>query len=76
MGAPDPVQETVQVPKIETRSRDIVARLKRDGWVEIGGTRHAQFTHAARPGVLIVVPRHREVSPGVARSIAKLAEWI
>jgi hypothetical protein len=25
---------------------------------------------------MIVVPRHREQSPGVARSIAKLAGWI
>jgi hypothetical protein len=25
--------------------------------------------------VLIQVPRHREVSPGVARSIAKVAGW-
>jgi predicted RNA binding protein YcfA (HicA-like mRNA interferase family) len=44
--------------------------------VHVGGGRHDKFEHPARPGVLIVVPRHREVSPGVARSIAKTAGWI
>jgi predicted RNA binding protein YcfA (HicA-like mRNA interferase family) len=64
------------VPKVETRYRLIVSRLEAEGWSAVAGTKHAQFEHPDRPNVLIVVPRHREVSPGVARSIAKLAGWI
>jgi predicted RNA binding protein YcfA (HicA-like mRNA interferase family) len=63
------------MPSIETNTRKIVARLEREGWVNIGGGKHDIFKHPAKPG-RIVVPRHREQSPGVARSIAKFAGWI
>ncbi|GLS30477.1 HicA toxin of toxin-antitoxin [Mesorhizobium albiziae] len=64
------------MPLFETNTRKIVARLEREGWVNSGGGRHDKFVHSAKPGLLIVVPRHREQSPGVAKSIAKLAGWI
>jgi len=64
------------MPTIEANTRKIVARLKADGWVEVGGTKHDKFEHPDRPDVLIIVPRHKEQSPGVARSIAKLAGWV
>jgi predicted RNA binding protein YcfA (HicA-like mRNA interferase family) len=64
------------VPKLETNTRKIVARLQTDEWVNIGGGRHDRFVNDAHPGVMITVPRHKEVSPGVARSIAKAAGWI
>jgi len=64
------------MPTIEASTRKIVARLRADGWVEVGGTKHAKFEHPDRPDVLIVVPRYKEQSPGVARSIAKLAGWV
>lgn len=60
----------------ETNTRKIVARLMREGWRKLHGGNHDKFEHAARPGVLMIVPRHREVSPGVARDIAKKAGWI
>jgi predicted RNA binding protein YcfA (HicA-like mRNA interferase family) len=60
---------------VETRTRNIVARLKRDGWVVENGKEHDIFRHPAFAGVRIVVPRHRELSNGVARSIAMLAKW-
>jgi hypothetical protein len=34
------------------------------------------FEHAGRPDILIIVLRNKQQSPGVARSIAKLAGWI
>ena len=52
------------------------ARLLRDGWRKLHGGNHDKFEHDTRPGVLLIVPRHREVSPGVARDIAKKAGWI
>jgi predicted RNA binding protein YcfA (HicA-like mRNA interferase family) len=60
---------------VETKTRLIIRRLKRDGWVGIHGGAHDKFEHPDKPGVLIIVPRHSEVSPGVARSIARLAGW-
>jgi predicted RNA binding protein YcfA (HicA-like mRNA interferase family) len=61
---------------VETNTRKIIARLERDGWQNIGGTKHNKFEHPDRPGALIVVPRHRQQSPGVARSIARAAGWV
>ncbi len=63
------------MPIVETKTRKLVARLEREGWVNIGGAKHDIFKHPAKPG-RIVVPRHGEQSPGVARSIAKFAGWI
>ena len=46
-----------------------------EGWLDIGGGSHDRFIHDNKPGVMITVPRHRELSPGTARSIAKAAGW-
>ena len=64
------------MPKIETNTRKVIARLEKDGWINIGGGSHDRFVNDTQPGVMITVPRHRELSPGVARSIAKAAGWI
>jgi mRNA interferase HicA len=63
---------TVAMLQLETNRNKLVARLERDGWV---GRDHDVFKHPARPG-RIVVPRHRTLSPGVARVIAKVAGWL
>ena len=60
---------------METQTRRIVARLEREGWVRVDGGRHDKFAHQHRPNALIIVPRHREVTPGVARDIARRAGW-
>ncbi len=62
------------LPHVETNRRKIVARLERDGWKNYGGGEHGKFKHPERPG-RIIIPRHRELSPGVAEKIAKLAGW-
>jgi len=64
------------MPLVETNTRKIIARLLQDGWLDAGGTKHDKFEHPQRPDVMLIVPRHREQSPGVARSIARLAGWI
>ncbi len=61
------------VGRIETNARKIVLRLKTEDWTSVGGGSHHRFVHTDRPEMMIVVPRHRELSPGVARSIAKAA---
>lgn len=60
--------------KAETNRNKVVARLKRDGWIERHGGGHDVYKHPTKPG-RIVVPRHREISPGVARAIARQAGW-
>jgi predicted RNA binding protein YcfA (HicA-like mRNA interferase family) len=60
---------------LETNTRKIIARLEREGWLKVTGGRHDKFRHPAKPRVLIVVPRHREVTPRVARNIARDAGW-
>lgn len=57
----------------ETNTAKIIARLLREGWQNVGGARHDKFR---KPGQsAIMVPRHRQVTPGVAASIAKAAGW-
>jgi predicted RNA binding protein YcfA (HicA-like mRNA interferase family) len=60
---------------VETSTRKVINRLKAEGWVEVSGAKHDKFEHPDRTETLIV-PRHKELSPGVARSMAKLAGWI
>ncbi|MGA9320781.1 MAG: type II toxin-antitoxin system HicA family toxin [Xanthobacteraceae bacterium] len=60
--------------KPDTNRNAVVAQLKRDGWVARHGGNHDVFKHPTKPG-RIVVPRHRILSPGVARVIAGQAGW-
>lgn len=57
----------------ETNTGKIIARLEREGWINVGGTKHSKFRKDGQPPIM--VPRHREVTPGVAQSIAKAAGW-
>jgi predicted RNA binding protein YcfA (HicA-like mRNA interferase family) len=59
---------------IETNTRKIVARLKADGWIEVGGAKHDKFEHPDHDET-VIVPRHKELSPGVARQMARLVGW-
>ena len=61
--------------QLKTNRNKVVARLERDGWVGRHGGDHDVYKHPTRPG-RIVVPRHRTLSPGVARVIAKVAGWL
>jgi len=59
----------------KSTTRKIIARLEAEGWSNIGGGSHDRFVHKDRLDVMIAVPRHRELSPGTARSIARTAGW-
>jgi predicted RNA binding protein YcfA (HicA-like mRNA interferase family) len=61
--------------KPEINRSSIVARLEREGWVSEGGAKHDKFANPAKPGVKIMVPRHKTLTPGVARNIARAAGW-
>jgi predicted RNA binding protein YcfA (HicA-like mRNA interferase family) len=62
------------MPRPETNRTRVVARLEREGWICRHGAEHDVYKHPARTG-RIIVPRHRVLSPGVARAIAKAAGW-
>ncbi|MFI4997803.1 MAG: type II toxin-antitoxin system HicA family toxin [Hyphomicrobiales bacterium] len=62
--------------KVETDRAKILARLRREGWIAEPGSRHDKFGHTKFRGLKIMVPRHKTLTPGVARSIAKAAGWI
>jgi len=68
--------EGQRVTRVETNARKIVSRLKAEGWVNVGGGSHDRFIHKDCPEMMITVPRHPELSQGVARSIAKAAGWL
>ena len=61
-------------PTLDTNRSTVVARLEQEGWVVRHGGNHDVFKHPAKAG-RIVVPRHRLLSIGVARAIAKVAGW-
>ena len=60
---------------VETNRSKVVARLEREGWQALHGGDHDVYKHPARRG-RIVMPRHRTLSLGVARVIAKQAGWL
>jgi len=58
----------------ETSRSKVVARLVREGWeLARHGANHDIYRHGTKG--IVAVPRHRELSPGVARSIARAAGW-
>jgi predicted RNA binding protein YcfA (HicA-like mRNA interferase family) len=59
---------------VETNTRKVTRRVKSDGWADIGGGEHDEFEHPDTSGVIIVL-RHRELSIGVAKKIARAAGW-
>lgn len=63
------------MPTIETSRRAIIARLEREGWVNRGGANHDVYVHEKSKS-RVVVPRHRELKLGTARSIAFAAGWL
>ena len=62
------------MPKRETNRAKVVARFEAEEWVNNGGGGNNKFTKSGAT-YPVIVPRHRTLSPGVARSIAKAAGW-
>ncbi|MBP8000557.1 MAG: type II toxin-antitoxin system HicA family toxin [Chloroflexi bacterium] len=57
-------------------SRDVITRLKKDGWelIHVRGSHH-QFVHPAKPGRVTVPHPKRDLPMGTLRSIFKQAGW-
>lgn len=55
-------------------SREIIRRLKNDGWFEVAQVgSHKQFKHATKPGRVTVPSPRKDVPVGTLRSIEKQA---
>jgi predicted RNA binding protein YcfA (HicA-like mRNA interferase family) len=64
------------LPKAETNRAKVIKRLTEEGWsLARHGKEHDIYLNAASKAV-VSVPRHRTLSPGVARSIGKAAGWL
>ncbi len=60
---------------METKTDRIRRALEKDGWyLARRGSGHDIYRHPSIKGI-ITLPRHKTVSLGVARSIAKKAGW-
>jgi predicted RNA binding protein YcfA (HicA-like mRNA interferase family) len=57
-------------------SREIMARLREDGWVLVRtkGSHH-QFKHPKKPGLVTVPHPKRDLPRGTVKSIFKQAGW-
>ena len=65
----------MHVAMVETRTSDLRRRLLKDGWyLDRHGADHDIYRHPTIMGI-ITLPRHKHLSVGVARSIAKQAGW-
>jgi mRNA interferase HicA len=60
--------------EVECSFRAVDARLRAEGWTPRHGANHDVYKHSQKRG-RIVVSRHRTLSIGVAREIAKIAGW-
>lgn len=54
----------------DMKRRDLVARLEAADFRSDGGTKHEKFIKGS---IVIMVPRHREIPEGTAKSILKQA---
>ena len=62
---------------VERRSREINARLQREGWVEVAveGSHH-KFKRLGETDHIVVPHPKKDIPKPIARRIAKQAGWI
>ena len=64
------------MPYSGMNSRELIRRLRADGW-ELARTKgsHHHFRHPTKPGLVTVPHPARDLPPGTLRSIARQAGW-
>lgn len=56
------------------KSAEVIALLRKDGWIEVGQKgSHIQFKHSHKPGRVTVPHPKRDIPLGTLRSIEKQA---
>lgn len=57
-------------------SKDIIKRLKKDGWVKAGGKGdHEKFKHPTQKGHVVVPHPRKDIRIGTLKSIYRQAGW-
>lgn len=57
-------------------SKEIIARLKREGWKKVGGKGdHEKFKHADKQGHVVVPHPRKDMPKGTLKSIFRQAGW-
>lgn len=61
---------------METNSRKIIKRLKKDGWKQdrVSGDHHV-FQHPEKPGSITVTHPRKDLPTGLLRDIYRKAGW-
>ena len=68
------IMEAIEKGAKPVDSREIIRRLKQDGWFEVAHVgSHKQFRHAGKRGRVTVPTPRRDVPVGTLRSIEKQA---
>jgi len=62
---------------VQMDSRELIRRIKADGWIEIGvvGSHH-HFKHPVKPGKVTIPHPRKDLALGTVRSILKQAGLI
>ena len=62
--------------KIYVSNKEIIKRLKADGWFEVSvkGSHH-KFEHDRKPGIVIIPHPKKDLPKGTVKSIFKQAGW-
>lgn len=57
-------------------SKQIIKRLKKEGWVKVGGKGdHEKFKHPTKPGHVTVPHPRKDMPLGTVRNIYRQAGW-
>jgi predicted RNA binding protein YcfA (HicA-like mRNA interferase family) len=57
-------------------SRELINRLKSDGWVRVGGKGdHEKFKHPEKSGHVVIPHPCKDLPTGTLRNIFRLAGW-
>ena len=57
-------------------SKDVIKRLKRDGWHKVGGKGdHKKLKYPLKKGHVIVPHPRKDIALGTLRNIYKQADW-
>lgn len=54
------------------KKKDFEKGLPKEGWVSTYGKEHDRWDHPKMPGKSLIIPRHKELSPGVHHQLSKI----
>jgi predicted RNA binding protein YcfA (HicA-like mRNA interferase family) len=55
------------------KRKELLSKLKKEGWEITNGAKHDMAKHPNKPGIKIPIPRHTEINEYTANQILKEA---